>query len=204
MPLLSLLLLALAAAPTPQLAVEAAVAAPGVEVELGEVRPSAGAGCQPASWEALRPVEASGQVPLRFDGRTAAGAACQGFAWARVKLLATAAVTTRALREGEPLAGAVALTRQEVLPGRHALAELPEGAVADRPLAAGAVLDESRLRVGPRPGEPVTVLLRLGALSVEQPGRAVPCLRGRACAVLPSGRRVQGRLADGRILVEVP
>jgi hypothetical protein len=46
--------------------------------------------------------------------------------------------------------------------------------------------------------------MRAGALSVEQSGRAVPCPRGRACAVLPSGRRVEGRLEDGRILVELP
>lgn len=194
----------LLAAPSPLEAVAAALAAPGARVELDGVRTSSGAGCAAEAWQALQPVEASGAASLRFSGRTAAGAPCQGFAWGRVRVLAPAAVTTRAVREGEPLDGAVAVAEREVLPGRHALAAIPAGAAAARRLAAGAVLDEAAVRTGPAPGEPVMVLLRAGALSVEQSGRAVPCPRGRACAQLPSGRRVEGRLADGRILVEVP
>jgi flagella basal body P-ring formation protein FlgA len=152
----------------------------------------------------MRPVAASGSAPLRFSGRTAAGAPCEGFAWARVRVTAPAAVTTRALRSGEPLEGAVAVASREVLPGRSALASVPAGAVAARALGAGAVLDEAAVRTGPAAGEAVTVRVTVGALSVEQPGRVVPCQRGRACARLDSGRRVEGRFEDGRLLVETP
>jgi hypothetical protein len=119
-------------------------------------------------------------------------------------VLAPVAVTTRTLREGEPLLGALALEEREVLPGRHPLRAAPAGAAATRRLGAGVALDESAVRVGPAAGGPVVVLLRAGSLTVEQTGRAVPCLPGKACALLPSGRRVEGRFEDGRILVEVP
>ena len=194
----------LAAAPTPQGAVVAALAVEGAEVEVAEVRVSQGAGCTADAWEALRPVDSSGPAGLRFEGHDARGGACQGFAWARVKVRAPAVVTTRAVREGESLVAAVTLSPREVLPGRRSLGELPAGAVAGRSLAAGTSLDAQAVRVGPRVGEPVAVVLRLGALSVEQPGRSVPCARDRACALLPSGRRVEGHLADGRLLVEAP
>ena len=65
-------------------------------------------------------------------------------------------------------------------------------------------MDEASIRIGPAPGALVAVRIRSGALTVEQSGRAVPCARGLACALLPSGRRVEGRLTDGRLLVELP
>jgi hypothetical protein len=74
--------------------------------------------------------------------------------------------------------------------------------VAERPIAAGQVLEERDLRLGPTPGDDVTVIIRLGTLRVEQVGRAVPCRRGRACAQMPSGKRVEGSWQGGRILVE--
>lgn len=194
----------LLAASSPLEAVAGALAVPGARVELDGVRTSSGAGCAPEAWATLRAVEASGSAALRFSGRAADGTPCQGFAWGRVRVLAPAAVTTRALREGEPLDGALATQEREVLPGRRALLGAPPGAAAARRLPAGAVLEESAVRAGPAPGEPVLVVLRAGSLSVEQAGRAVPCPRGRACALLPSGRRVEGRPVDGRILVEVP
>lgn len=194
----------LLAAATAQAVVEDALALPGARVELASVRVASGAGCPATSWEALRPVETSGNVPLRFAGRTAAGTPCQGYAWGRVRVLAPAAVTRRELHEGDPLDGAVGMEEREVLPGRRALTSAPAGAAAARRLPAGAVLDETAVRVGPAPGDPVLVHLRAGPLSVEQAGRAVPCARGRSCALLPSGRRVEGRFADGHILVEVP
>ncbi len=204
MPALAALLPLLLAAPSPLEAVAGALAVPGARVELEGVRASSGADCAAEAWEALRAVEASGSAPLRFSGRTAAGAPCQGYAWGRVRVLAPAAVITRPLRAGDPLEGAYAVEDREVLPGRRALAAAPAGASASRRLSAGAVLDEGAVRIGPAPGEPVVVVLRSGALSVEQSGRAVPCPRGRACALLPSGRRVEGRHVEGRILVEVP
>lgn len=204
MPALAALLPLLLAASSPLEAVAGALSVPGARVELEGVRTSSGAGCAAEAWETLRPVQASGSAPLRFSGRTAAGLPCEGYAWGRVRVLAPAAVTTRPLRAGEPLEGAFRVEDREVLPGRSALAVAPAGANAARRLPAGAVLDEASVRTGPAPGEAVAVLLRDGALSVELSGRAVPCPRGRACALLPSGRRVEGRHVDGRILVEVP
>ncbi|MBK9518790.1 MAG: hypothetical protein IPO09_15860 [Anaeromyxobacter sp.] len=196
--------LLLAAAASPQAAVDAALAPAGARAELAGVATSSGAGCRAESWEALAAVEASGRAALRFSGRDAAGAACQGYAWARVRVLGPAAVTTRALEAGEPLDGALVVEEREVVAGRRLLAAAPGGASAARRLAAGAPLDEGAVRLGPAPGQPISVRLRLGALVVEQPGRALPCQRGRACALLPSGRRVEGRFLDGHLQVEAP
>jgi flagella basal body P-ring formation protein FlgA len=204
MPALTTLLPLLLAATSPQAAVAGALSLPGARAEIEGVRTSSGAGCTAESWEALRAVEASGSAALRFSGRSADGVPCHGYAWGRVRVLAPAAVTTRDLREGEPLDGALITAEREVLPGRRTLGSAPAGAAAARRLAAGTVLDETDVRNGPAPGAPVLVFLRAGALSVEQAGRAVACARGRSCALLPSGRRLEGRFVDGHILVEVP
>ncbi len=205
-PLAAALALALAAAPraTPLAAIAGALAVPGGRVEVLEVRTTPGDRCAPSAWEALRDVTASGMAPLRFGGRSPEGIPCEGFAWARVRVLAPAAVTTRPLAAGDRLEGAVTTSLQEVLPGRAAIVQPPPGAVAERALAAGAVLDDAAIHVGPHPGDPVVVEIRVGALRLTEPGRSVPCLRGRACALLPSGRRVEGRLVDGRVVVEAP
>jgi len=203
MPVAALLAL-LAASPAVESALDAA-AAPGVRAELVDLRPAPGRGCAPEIARALRAVTASGLVPLRVEGHDAGGAACQGWAWARVRVHAPALLASRDVREGEPLASAVVPGEAEVSPGRRPLAALPPGAVAARALPAGTPLYPAAVHAGPRPGDAVTVLFRAGAISVEQTGRAIPCVRGSACAVLPSGRRVEGRLAaDGRIFLEVP
>jgi hypothetical protein len=201
-PLLPLLLAALA--PTPDAAVRAALAPAGAEVEVRAVRATANARCPAERWEAMRPVEASGQVPLRFTGREPAGARCEGFAWADVRVSGPALRLARDVAADEPLAGAVEAAVAELLPARRPVAALPAGALAARRLRAGAPLLEADLRVGPRSGDPVAVVVRAGALELEQSGRAVPCPKGRACALLPGGRRVEGRLEAGRVVVEVP
>jgi flagella basal body P-ring formation protein FlgA len=182
-------------------ALSRALAVPGGRVEALDWRPALPSGCAATEAEAARPLAASGRVAVRLRG-TAAGGPCQGSGWAQVRVLAPALVAARALREGEPLATAPA--EVELRAGRAPLAALPEGALAARAIPAGAPIDVGMLRVGPRPGEPVVVVLRAGALTVEQSGRALPCARGRGCALLPSGRRVEGRLDGGRILVEMP
>jgi hypothetical protein len=193
----------LAAAPD---AVDSAIAAAaqGVRAEVVTWRPALAAGCEARRYEALRQVRASGDVPVRVDGADARGGACEGFGWAKVRAYGPALVTTRAVRAGDPLAGAVAPAEAEVARGRPLVATLPDGAVAARDLPAGARLEPAALRGGPAPGAAVTVLFRAGALEVTRPGRAVPCLRGRACALLPSGRRVEGRLEGGLVVVEAP
>jgi hypothetical protein len=203
MPLLLLPLLLATPAPTPQAAVAAALAAPGARAEVLEVR-AAGGGCAAEGFEATGAVEASGEVALRLAGRDRRGAACTGAAWASVRVLAPALVLSRAVRAGEPLGGVVAVEEREVRAGRAPLATLPPGAVAARPLRAHEPLLAADVRVGPRPGEPVTVLVRAGPLEVERAGRALPCSRELSCALLPGGRRVEGRWERDRIVVEAP
>lgn len=187
-----------------QAALDAALAVRGARAELVELSPATPRGCAATTAEATRPIAASGEVPLRLAGEDAAGAPCEAWAWARVRVHAPALVTASAVAEGAPLAGATATAEREVLAGHAVLSELPEGAVAERALAAGVALDAAHVRVGPRPGEPVRVLLRAGAIEISQEGRAVACRRGRACALLPSGRRVEGAFSGGRLVVEAP
>jgi flagella basal body P-ring formation protein FlgA len=186
-------------------ALTAALALPGARVELLEVDPSLPRGCEARAASAPAPVAASGRGALRLTGARADGAACEGWGWARFRVLAPALAVTRDLAAGDALAGdALAASEREVRPGHPPVAEVPPGATAARALRAGTALEPQHVRAGPRPGEPVTVVVRSGALQIEQPGRAVACARGTACALLPSGRRVEGRLDGGRLLVESP
>jgi hypothetical protein len=193
-----------AEAPACAAAVRAALTIPGARAELLQLEQTLRPGCRLAHVEVPRPVAASGRVALRLLGRDAAGAPCQRWAWARVRVSAPSLVTTRSVTEGARLDGAVTPVEREVLPGRPPFAQLPEGATAARALPAGAPLDATLVRIGPPPGEPVTVVVRAGDLVAEQQGEAAACRRGRACAILPSGQRVEGRWHDGRILLESP
>jgi len=194
-----------AAPPAPvQSAVAAALTLRGARTEVVELSGGLPAGCVLVRAEVRQPVTASGRLPVHLLGSSESGASCAGWAWARVRVMAPSLVTTRSLLEGAPLGGAVSLTEREVSPGRPPLPELPEGATAARDLRPGIALDEPDYRVGPRPGEPVTVLLRAGDLTAEQQGQAIACRRGRACALLPSGHRVEGPWHDGRIELESP
>jgi flagella basal body P-ring formation protein FlgA len=181
-----------------------AAAVPGARVEVLEWQPSLPAACAVDRAAPSRPLAGSGRVAVRLSGSRPGGEPCEGWGWARVRLFAPALVSARAVQAGEPLAGSVATEEREVLAGRAPLAALPAGAAADRALRAGQTIEPRDLRTGPRPGEAVSVVVRLGSLEVEQPGHAVPCTRGRACAVVPSGRRVEGTWRDGRLVVESP
>ncbi|MGC3998708.1 MAG: hypothetical protein QM767_15125 [Anaeromyxobacter sp.] len=184
-------------------AVAAALAVDG-RAELLGVRRTSGGRCEARRAEALRPVAASGEITLRLSGADAAGQPCEAFAWARVRVLAPALVLSRDLPAGEPLDGAVAPGEAEVLPARAPLATLQDGARASHALAAGAVLRAGDVRLGPAPGEPIAVRVVSGEIQLTTTGRAVACPRGRACALLPSGRRVEGRLAGDTLIVEAP
>ena len=186
-------------------ALTAALSVPGARAELVALRPSVPAGCAATALESPRPVATSGEVALRVTGAQATGAPCTGWAWARVRVVARVPVAARALREGDPLDSTTyAVAEREVVAGRPPVLDIPAGATASRRIAAGTALEDVHLRIGPPPGASVTVLLRVGALAVEQEGRSVPCTRGRACALLPSGRRVEGRFDGARLLVEAP
>jgi flagella basal body P-ring formation protein FlgA len=186
-------------------ALAAALTLEGARAELVALRPSLPAGCTAVAFESPRPVAASGDVPLRARGVDATGASCEGWAWARVKVVAPVAVAARALAEGDRLdPTSLGVADREVTAGRSFLARVPAGATAARSIPAGTALEPVHLRLGPPPGEPVTVVVRAGALAVEQPGRAIACARNRACAALPSGRRVEGTFDGERLIVEAP
>jgi hypothetical protein len=202
---LALALAAAAATADPvQAALDGALAVPGARAELVALRGGAPTGCRVGRAEAPAPLAASGRAAVRLSGADGAGARCEGWAWAEVRVTAPMLATTRVVREGEALEGAVALAVREVAPGRPPFTELPEGAAAARDLPAGAALHPGSVRAGPRPGEPVVAVVVAGALRVEQQARALPCRAGRACALLPSGRRVEGAWHGGRIVVEQP
>ena len=196
----------LASAGSPEDAVAAALALPGARAELAGVRGATPRGCAPVAWSAPKPIGASGQAPLRFEGRDAAGAACEGWAWADVRVRVRGLRLARDVRAGEPLETAATAAEVEAAPGRPVLAALPPGATAARALRAGAALGEADVRVGPAPGDPVTVAVRSGGLELSLSGRAAACARPRGCAaaLLPGGRRVTGRWDGDRILVEAP
>ncbi len=208
-PLLALSLISAAAAAGPaalaERTVSAALAVPGARAELLELRITTGRACPADRAEALRPVTSSGEVALRLAGTGADGRACQGYAWARIRVVASGLVVSRAVAQGELLQDAVAQGEVELRLGRPPpLTGLQAGSRAARALAAGAPLLPTDVRDGPLPGEPITVLVRTGGLELSRTGRALPCSRGHACALLPGGRRVEGRLEDGKLLLEAP
>ncbi len=161
---------------------------------------TAPATCQPRSASVPQAILGSGRVAVKLAGKS-----CSAWGWAQIEVLARTAVTTRPLRVGEPLASAVTIVEREILPGRAPFIPA-EGAVAVRSLPAGAVL--SAHDVGgsaAEAGETVKVLIASGAVAIETQGRRIACSRNRACAVLATGKHVEGRWdAVGRLLVEVP
>jgi hypothetical protein len=189
--------------PPVRAAIAAAVALPGASAEVLDLAGALPARCALTRAEAPRPVSASGRVAVHLFGRDGVER-CDGWAWARVRVSAPSLVTARAVMEGAALEGAVVAVEREIVVGRPPVTMLPEGAIADRALAAGVPLDEALFRIGARPGQAVAVVLRTGALVVEQRGQAIACRRGRACALLPTGRRVEGTWHDGRIQLESP
>jgi hypothetical protein len=165
-----------------------------------------GAGA-PARAEVSRSIDGSARVAVKLIGAGPDGASCEAWSWVRFRLFAPVSVAIRAVRVGEPLAGATAVNEREIKAGRAPAtpSDVTDGAVADRPLVAGQIVEADAIRVpGPRAGDPVNVVLVTGALAVEQVGRAVPCARNRSCAVLPSGKHVDGTFRDGRLLVQMP
>ena len=192
---------------TPQIpaAVERALAAsgalPGARVETVSYRGPAR--CSALRAEADQLIASSGSVALHIEGRGPAGEACRGLALAEARVFAPVWIASRALATGEGLDGAAARAVREVKQGHAPLAEIPAGSATTRRVAAGTVL-EAPLVQDPTwlPGASVRVVLRSGSLSLSQQGRVVPCAPGRACAVLPSGRRVEGTRKSGELILE--
>ena len=178
---------------------------PGARATIVEYRETLQAGCSAIGALAVAPPDLSGRLTLRLTGRSEQGRSCDGFASARAELLAPVWVVVRPIAAGAPLGDAIVREERPVqgIPGR--VNDLTEGAVAARALTPGTILEERLVRSpGPRPGETVPVVLRSGEISITQNGRLTPCLQGRSCATLPTGKRVEGRLVDGRLIVEAP
>ena len=182
-------------------ALAAAGALPGARVEIVSYRGPAR--CNALRAEADQLIASSGSVALHIEGRGPAGESCRGLGLAEARLFAPVWIASRALATGEALDGAAARAVREVKQGHAPLAEIPAGSAATRRLAAGTVL-EAPLVQDPTwlPGQNVRVVLHTGALSLTQQGRIVTCAPGRACAVLPSGRRVEGTRSNGELILE--
>jgi len=207
-PVLAALATAMLAAAPPgpmvRAALERALAVPGARLEVLSIQAPGDDGCAVESAEALGMVRGSGRATVRLTGRMASGAGCASAVFAAVRVTAPAWVLTRPVRTGEPLAGAARLEEREVRPGHLPVATLSAETTVARPLAGGTVLEAEHLApAGPAPGAEVEVVVNARGLVLQQSGRAVPCSRGRACALLPSGTRVEGSWTDGRLLVEV-
>jgi hypothetical protein len=214
-PLLALATPALAAE-TPRAVTEAlaaALALPGARLDVQGWK-LASTGCTPESAEVERPIDGSGRYGVRVSGpgcgvasnvpgsKNAPGV----WGWATVRVFAPVFVTTRAVRSGELLAGAVKEMEKELRPGRApASTQELTAAKAARALSSGQLVEAGHVELaGPAVGSSIRVVVRSGALAVTQTGRVVSCGRGRVCAVLPSGKHVDGTLAGDLLEVQLP
>jgi hypothetical protein len=189
-----------------QAALAAAATVPDARIELLSVeRPRTSCGMAAVTRaEVARPVDGSARIAVKLFGGERDGHACEAWSWVRFRLFGKVPVTLRAVRAGESFGGATALEEREIKMGSDPAA-LGEGAFAERSLGPGQMIETAAVRPpGPRPGEAVKVVLVTGTISIEQTGRAVPCARNHTCAVLPSGKHVDGAFVEGRLLVQMP
>ena len=156
--------------------------------------------CRVASASVPRPIDGSGRVAVRVSGR-----GCSGWGWVELQVWAETSVTTRVVRAGERLASASAVVEREIRSGQLPFI-VPEDGVASHILPMGAAIgsaDVSRNMV--TLGDPIKVVFVAGTVAIETQGRLTNCLRTRDCAVLSSGKHVEGHIDDGgRLIVEVP
>jgi hypothetical protein len=159
--------------------------------------------CEVERARSERPITGSGLVPLRVEGRTQDGGSCTGGAMVAVRVRAQVWVTARAIAAGEPVGPLAARQEREIRAGQTVLSELPEGATAARQLQAGTLLEPSLLAdPGWTQGGPVRVVLRGRGITLVEQGRIAPCVAGRVCAVLRSGRKVEGRREGSELILE--
>jgi hypothetical protein len=156
-------------------------------------------GCYPRHATLPSPLAGSGRVAVKLRD-----AQCPGWAWLRVEVWAKAAITTRPVRAGQSLAGTLVFEEREVRVGHEPWLP-PAGAVAQANLPRGTLIEKLHVAGATvASGSALKVVVVTGALAAELQGRAVACGAGRVCAVLPSGRHVEGHMEDGYLLVEVP
>ncbi len=191
-------------APLVRHALERALSTPGARIESAVEERGAGrpSDCHATEAEVAQPIEASGRLAVKISGRAPHGGHCELWVWTRVRVVGPVAVAARSLRAGDALAGLYTTEERELRAG-HGPAAIGPSSVAARAMAAGQMLDASTV-VEPtlRLGDMVKVVVVSGALVIEQTGRGAPCARGRSCAVLASGKQVEGELVDGRLVVQ--
>jgi flagella basal body P-ring formation protein FlgA len=179
-------------------ALDGALAVSGARVVPVSYTPSSGRACEATSATITRPVDGSGKFAVKLTGK-----GCSAWAWLKVDVWAQVPVTTRLVREGERLDDAVTFVERPITAGRTP-ANLSAESVAARSLARGqAVMPSDVKRSGGNAGDAVKVVVTSGSLAIETSGRIVACGRDRTCAVLPTGKHVEGRLMDGRLVVEI-
>jgi len=178
-------------------AVRTAVAVPVATVELSAYR-AAPASCVAREARVDRPYFFSGEVMARFTGQDSRGA-CSGAALMHATVRARVWVAAKPLRAGE-LIEAVQAEREV----RAEPIEVPEGARAAKSIAAGSIIEAGSLQdaAGPTGGK-IPIELRDGSLRIATASRVVPCSRGKSCAVLETGKHVEGLVQNGVLVVEV-
>jgi hypothetical protein len=182
-----------------QAAVDNAIAISGARVVPVSYTSSGSRACETTSATITRPIDGSGKFAVKLSGR-----GCVAWAWLKLDVWASVPVTTRLVREGERLDDAVTFVDRQITSGRAPVALTAES-IAARPLPRGqAVMPEHVKRAGGNPGDTVKVLVVSGALAIETSGRVISCGRDRTCAVLASGKHVEGRLREGRLVVGIP
>jgi flagella basal body P-ring formation protein FlgA len=161
---------------------------------------SAPTGCRVLNASVPHAIDGSGRVAVKFTGKD-----CSGWGWVRLEVWSETAVTTRTLRAGEAVESGFAMVEHEVRSGRVPFVP-PAGAVAVRSLPAGTSLGPADVSMSAVvAGDPVKIVVAAGAVAIETQGRRVACARSRACAVLSTGKHVEGHMDDsGRLIVEVP
>lgn len=182
-------------------ALEAALTVPGGRIVAREYRPSGPARCAPLEASVPTAIAGSGRYAVKI-----AGGGCTGWAFVRIEVFAPTAVTTRKLAAGESLDGNISVSELALPPGRVPFVPAP-GATAARAMPIGRLIVASDVRSAASAlsaGAPVRVVVRSGLVQLEQTGRFVPCGSGRGCAVLPSGKHVEGRLEGTQLIVEAP
>jgi hypothetical protein len=179
-------------------AVQKAAAVPGATVTLSAYR-AAPASCVATEARVERPYFVSGEVMARFTGTDARGV-CNGAAMVHATVRAELWVAAKSARAGEPIEAIRAEREVRTEP----LLELPQGARAAKAIAAGSIIDANTLQDAAGPsGSHIQIELRDGSLRIATAGRVTPCSRGKSCAVLESGKHVEGLVQDGVLVVEV-
>jgi hypothetical protein len=102
------------------------------------------------------------------------------------------------------LAPAATVMEREIRPG-HLPFIAPADAIASRGLPVGCAIDANDVtRTNLSLGDPIKVVFVSGSVAIEAQARRTQCLRDRDCAVLRSGKHVEGHIdAGGRLIVEV-